>query len=200
MADQAAHAESSGDSHDAEASSGARSRLVPKLIAAAVVFVILGVECLVVYLYLPSSGETRAMAESDIRPAVASHSVEDEKDHGTDEAAEHGEEGEERKEVDLGEYSVTAYEPSSSITLRIDFHLWGTVSAPEAAEFEHLFEEKRNRIREQVLVTIRSADVSEFTDAGLGLIKRTILEKSNETLGKPLLLGVIFSDFSYIEQ
>jgi hypothetical protein len=34
----------------------------------------------------------------------------------------------------------------------------------------------------------------------LGLIRRKILEKSNRTLGKPLLEEVIFSDFSLVEQ
>jgi len=32
------------------------------------------------------------------------------------------------------------------------------------------------------------------------LIKRRVLEKINRTLGKPLVQGVIVSDFSFIEQ
>ena len=41
---------------------------------------------------------------------------------------------------------------------------------------------------------------TDLTDAGLGLIKRKILEKTNRALGKPLLQTVVFSDFSFVEQ
>ena len=47
---------------------------------------------------------------------------------------------------------------------------------------------------------MRSAEGSDLADAGLGLIKRQILEKTNALLGKPLVKVVIISDFSYMEQ
>jgi len=43
-------------------------------------------------------------------------------------------------------------------------------------------------------------DVADLADAGLGLVKRKILEKVNQTLGKPLLRTIIFSEFSFVEQ
>ena len=58
----------------------------------------------------------------------------------------------------------------------------------------------KHRIRENVIIIIRSAEVTDLTDAGLGLIKRRILETTNKTLGKPLLQEVVFSEFSFIEQ
>ena len=42
--------------------------------------------------------------------------------------------------------------------------------------------------------------MTDLTDAGLGLIKRMILEKSNRALGKPLLHEAIFSRFSFEER
>jgi flagellar FliL protein len=50
-----------------------------------------------------------------------------------------------------------------------------------------------------VIVTLRGAEVNDLTDAGLGLLKRTILEKTNAILGKPLLKLVVFSDFSFVQ-
>ena len=41
---------------------------------------------------------------------------------------------------------------------------------------------------------------SDLTEAGLGLIKRKILEKTNRALGKPLLQEAVFSKFSFIER
>jgi flagellar FliL protein len=61
-------------------------------------------------------------------------------------------------------------------------------------------EENKHRFREQVLVTVRGAELTDLTDAGLGLMKRRILDKTNRILGKPLLRSVIFSDFAFIEQ
>ncbi len=61
-------------------------------------------------------------------------------------------------EVDLGEFSVTAFQPASNMTLRIDFHLFGSVSAENEKEFRRLLDENKHRFREQVLVTVRSAE------------------------------------------
>jgi|GEM_PF-488529 len=103
-------------------------------------------------------------------------------------------------EVDLGQFSVTAYQPASQTTLRIDFHLWGTVDKSLEQEFQAAWTKSINRLRDQIIVIVRSADLSDLTDAGLGLIKRKILEKVNQTLGKPYLRTVVFSEYSFLEQ
>lgn len=103
-------------------------------------------------------------------------------------------------EVDLGQFSVTAYQPASQTTLRIDFHLWGTVDKTMEQEFQAAWEKSINRLRDQIIVIVRSAELSDLTDAGLGLIKRKILEKVNHTLGKPYLRTVVFSEYSFLEQ
>jgi flagellar FliL protein len=61
-------------------------------------------------------------------------------------------------------------------------------------------EENQHRFREQVIVTVRSSEITDLTDAGLGLVKRKIMDKTNRMLGKQLLQTIIFSDFSFIEQ
>ena len=100
----------------------------------------------------------------------------------------------------LGDFSVTAFQPISNTTLRIDFHLFGTVLEDDEEDCLDLLAEHKHRYREQVLVIVRSAEITDLTDAGLGLIKRKILEKSNRTLGKPLFQEIIFSEFSFVEQ
>jgi flagellar basal body-associated protein FliL len=47
---------------------------------------------------------------------------------------------------------------------------------------------------------VRGSEIEDLTDAGLGLIKRRILERTNKALGKPLIKNVIFSEFSFVEQ
>ena len=103
-------------------------------------------------------------------------------------------------EVELGEYTVTSFQPSSEITLRIDFHLFGTIAQGDQSEFASRFERNKNRVREQIIVTTRNAELTDLTDPGLGLIKRRVLTKVNRTLGRPLLTTIIIGDFSFIEQ
>lgn len=103
-------------------------------------------------------------------------------------------------EVDLGEFSVTCYQPSTNTNLRIEFHLFGTIRREDQEAFNSAYADSTHRIREQVIVTVRAAEPSDLTDAGLGLIKRRILEKTNRLLGKPLLTSLVVSEFSFIEQ
>jgi hypothetical protein len=104
------------------------------------------------------------------------------------------------QEMDLGEFRVTAYQPVSNTTLRLDFHIYGAVFNSQVDEFSSVFNVKKQRFRDQVITMVRTVDMADFTEAGLGLIKRRILETTNKTLGKPYLQAVIFSEFSFVEQ
>lgn len=163
--------------------------------AGIIVSVIVVVECLAGSMLFPSAEETASTVRK-----IAS--------------AEAGEEGEldasmenddpdntkELKEVSMGDFHVSSYQPKSNTTLRIDFELFATVLASEEADFLELFEQNKARVKEQIDATMRSSQLTDLTDAGLGLIKRRILEKSNRTLGRPLLQEVIFIKFSFMEQ
>jgi flagellar basal body-associated protein FliL len=134
-------------------------------------------------------------------------------DHGADKKEDghggHGGHGEEPKkkvtigdqtEIDLGQYNVTGYQPVSNTTLIITFHLYGTVKTKHSDDFAQRFEESKHRVRDNIIAIVRSAEVTDLTDAGLGLIKRRVLETTNKTLGKPLVQSVMFSEFSFFEQ
>lgn len=103
-------------------------------------------------------------------------------------------------EVDLDQFEVTTQSATSSTTMRVEFHLYGVINASDKEDFERLSKACQHRLRDQILRIVRSAQPKDLTDAGLGLIKRQILEKTNALLGKPLLREVIVSDFSYLEQ
>ena len=100
----------------------------------------------------------------------------------------------------MGEFDVSSYQPLSNTTLRISLHLFATVHVDDEGTLEGLIEEKQQRMREQVLVILRSAELTDFSDAGLGLIKRKILEKTNRTLGQQILRQIVIVDFSFLEQ
>jgi hypothetical protein len=174
-----------------------------KALAAISVLVLL--QLVGVSMLIPSAEETTKIAEK-LASADAVHEAEEE---GTPAAAhdehaegeEHGEPGtHDVHEVKLGSYHVVTFNTDTGTSLNIDFELYGTVLAKEEEEFTHLFEANKVRLREQILVTVRGTDVTDLSDPDLGLLKRLILEKTNRTLGKPLLNEAIFSKFSFIER
>jgi flagellar basal body-associated protein FliL len=216
--------------------------MIVKLIALLFIVAVILAECLIAYMYLPSSSSGEAAASDGVAQAekgepagkgehgkpehgkseskkgerAKGHGGKEEgakkekepgkEEHGTKaKKAEHepaesgGEEGD-LSEVDLEQFAVTAHQPTSSTTMRIEFHLFGMVPTINKEEFDRLLKANQHRFREQVLVTLRSAEAPDLSDPGLGLIKRQILAKTNALLGKPLLQAVIVSDFSYIEQ
>lgn len=103
-------------------------------------------------------------------------------------------------EVSLGSFHVLSYNPNSGSRTNVDFELFATVLEDETGDFENLYETNKQRVREQVLVTLRGTEMTDLTDPTLDLIKRKILEKINRTLGKPLLQEAIFSKFSFEER
>jgi flagellar FliL protein len=196
-----------------------KSGMMGKLVVLAFLVAVIGGECLVACFYLPTVAASATPGEH----ADEEHADEHGNGEKEDKHAHHAKAAATR-EVDLGKFSVTAFQPASNTTLLIDFHLFGTVAVEpnaEAAaaadhgggdhghgkaepaaddEFSRLFKKHEHRFRDQVITIIRSAELTDYADPSLGLIRRKILEKSNRSLGKPLLEEVIFSDFSLVEQ
>ncbi len=162
-----------------------------KLMIVGFMSIVVLVEVVAAYCLIPSADQVAQLAKDKMAkelPAVLAGSEEQKKEKNP------------VMEIDLGQYSVTASQSDSSVALRIDFHLYGTVVENDASETTSLFERNTHRFRDQVLYEIRNADLTDLNDPGLGLIKRRILEKSNALFGKPVLRAVVFSDFSFIEQ
>ena len=205
-------ANSPSGTHGADAVAGKKSLSKGKI--GAIVGAIVVLQIVLAYLYLPGGNSAKAEAKKEATRAV---------DKTDKEGAADGRV--EQREVDLGKFSLTAFDPNSNTTLLIDFHLWGTVAADHSDQeaksggeheghggkggkgveednspFGKLFKQDRNRFRDQVIVIIRNAQMSDLTDPGLGLIKRQILAKTNSLLGEPLLKEILFSDFAVVQQ
>lgn len=167
-----------------------------KAVAALSILVLLQV--VAVGMFMPSASETAEVAKKMVADEAHEETEEKSEGHG-----EHGA-GEDAKdhmrEVSLGDYHVVTYNADSGSTVNVDFELFGTVLASEEPEYLELFAANEIRLREQILVTIRGSDITELSDPDLDLLKRKILEKTNRTLGKPLVYEAVFSKFSFIER
>jgi hypothetical protein len=157
---------------------------------------VVAVECLLAYLFIPSAEHVAAIAEQNMQKKLPA---------GIKPEAEANEDSDDAKpevEIELGEYSITVTQPNSPTALRVDFQLVGTVKETEEAPAKTLFDKNIHRFRDMVLSEIRNLESSDLADPGLTLIKRRILEKSNNLMfgGKPMLKKIVFSQFSYVEQ
>jgi flagellar FliL protein len=166
--------------------------------AVAFVSVIVVVQVVVASMLAPSAKDTEKLARELVAASSGKSASEHEEGPKTG-AAEPANE-QELHEVELGSYNVTRFNPGTNTTLAIDFEVFGTVLADDAPEFERRFEKSKARIREQITMTMHGAEATDLTDAGLGLIKRQILEKTNRALGQPVLKEVLFSKFNFVER
>jgi hypothetical protein len=164
--------------------------------AVAFVSVIVVVEVVVASMITPTAEDTEKLAR-ELAAAARGEAPAEHDEHANGEG--HGD-AHNLREVELGSFNVTRFNPATNTTLAIDFELFGTVLADDVHDFEHHYENSKARIREQVTMTLHGAESASLTDAGLGLIKRQILEKTNRALGEPLLKEVLFSKFNFVER
>ena len=182
-----------------QAPSAKKSGMMALIKAVVIISVIVVIEVAAASMLIPNAEETTEIAEQLATSEVAN--LDEEGSEATEEVEEQTSMAlGDMIEVELGTYHVLSYDPETGSRTNVDFELFGTVLANEEGEFYPLYEGNKRRIREQILITVRSADVTDLTDAGLGLIKRKILEKTNRALGRPLLHEAIFSKFSFEER
>lgn len=174
--------------------------MMGNLIIGAFVVVVVTAECAAAYFLLPSPQAVAAMAAEQVKKTEGEEKKkEGEHGHGHD----HGDEkdhGAATVEVDLGKFAITSSQPQSNALMRISFSLWGAVEEAHLHEFQELYERHKHRLRQEVIFIVRQTDVDGLTDPNLVLLKRRIQDKANFILGENLLHGVVFSEFSFIDQ
>jgi flagellar basal body-associated protein FliL len=84
--------------------------------------------------------------------------------------------------------------------LNVDFVVYGVVLEEDEEQFLEEFMNNQSRIKEQIVLTMHSAETNDLSSAGLGLIKRRILEKTNRILGRPLLHEIVFTKINFVER
>lgn len=171
-----------------------------KIVACVAVLVLLEVGAAMAL--LPTAEDTKKIGQQLAQTGQEKTDGEDagapEGDRATD--AEHVDPHVASREVTLGAYHVVSFNPSTGTSTAIDFELFGVVLAADEVEFAERYLVHEKRLNEQVTIAIRSMQPSDFSDPGLGLIKRVILEKVNRALGKTLVREAIFSEFSFMER
>ncbi len=113
------------------------------IIIAVVVCVVIITECLFAYLLIPSRTALEKWSADKAAKEAEHHDDHAKKEHKHDAHPE--------SEVDLGKYNIVVHHPASNVTLRVTFHLIGTVSHDAHHEFEELLAKNQHRLRDQAL-------------------------------------------------
>lgn len=182
------------DAREMEEDAPRKKRPIVTLIkAVAVLSVLVVVEVVTAALVIPSPQETETLARE---LAAARHGSELRASGASGYSAEL--ETEDVVEMEIGQFSITRYNVDADTTINVDFEVFVTVLAEDEQLLTELFEANRNRVREQVNLTVQAATLADLNDRGLGLIKRQILEKINRVLGRPLVREVLLTRFNFV--
>ena len=174
---------------DGELSQPKRSLLKSNLLILLILFIVAFAEMLMAYLFvLPSPAEVKASIDE-----VANENVRKLPPYQT--IANETLQVEEREEVDLGEFTFTEGDPTN-VPFRLSIHFYGLINKKDREEYDKRYELNKNRIRNAILVILRSSQQSEITDPSLGLVKNKIMVKVNDILGMPLIKGIIYTDIA----
>ncbi len=166
--------------------------MLGKIMIAGFMGVVILTECLLAYFWIPSAEEIAAMAEERMTQKL--HELNPDEENPT------LGQGVDVVEIEFGDYNVTAPQPSTNSTIRIDFKLAGTVEKDKKDKVSELFEANKRRFGNNVEYVIRNAEMSDLNDPGLGLIKRRILETSNRLFGESLVKEILVTGFSLVDQ
>ncbi|MDR1494189.1 MAG: flagellar basal body-associated FliL family protein [Planctomycetaceae bacterium] len=190
MATKLSQEESAKSAENSESGLVKPSIFKSNLMIILILFVVALMEMIVAYLFvLPSPEQVRASVEKTEKKEI-------EKQNPVYKPIVPKDIQEEpRDEVDLGEYTTTE-DDSASSSRRLSIHFYGLVNKKELDEYNKRYELNKNRIREAILVILRSSQQAELADPALKMIKNKIMVKVNEILGQPLIKNVLYTDIA----
>ena len=165
-----------------------------KIVIVCIVTAVVLIETAVALILIPTGDEVAEKVRQDIQN-------EWKEELGDADLLEKGEEEDvELVEVDLGAFDITIHDNKAQSTYAVDCKVVGTVKKEERSDFDTLFENNKNRVREKIMVEFRSAKVEELAESELGLIKQRISENINQLFRKTLLREVFLPEFNYYQQ
>ncbi len=97
---------------------------------------------------------------------------------------------------DLGEFKIKNTLPTHHVTVQIQFAMELILSAtPAWADIEGL-EHWRQRLRDQAIIAIRSADPADFADPQLRRVRRLIMLRLRRLPTPATIIGLYLTDFA----
>jgi hypothetical protein len=97
--------------------------------------------------------------------------------------------------LELGEYRIRAYYPVESQKSTVRFVLHAAVASERLAEAERMVENRRHKLRDEVITATRMTPLALFDEPGLTSFRRRILVRLRRMLPELPIDEVFVSDF-----
>jgi hypothetical protein len=97
--------------------------------------------------------------------------------------------------ISLGEFRIRAYHPVEAKRSTLVFTLHAVVSSENAPEFKTLIENRRHKVRDQVITVSRMSSLANFDQPQLTDFRRRILLRLQRTMPELKIDDLYVSDF-----
>jgi hypothetical protein len=97
--------------------------------------------------------------------------------------------------IDLGDYRIRSYYPVQAQKSIVRFVLYATAPPDRLAESKQLVEQRRHKVRDQVITATRMVPLAEFDDPDLTRFRRRILLRLRRTIPELPLEELYISNF-----
>lgn len=98
---------------------------------------------------------------------------------------------------ELGAFVLKDYQPLGDVTTRLIFRAHASVKEDQSELFAKRLENRRHRVREQILIAARLAEPEELQDPSLEKLRRRILLRIRHSLPELPIDEVYLSEFQY---
>jgi hypothetical protein len=99
--------------------------------------------------------------------------------------------------VSLGETILQQLRPLESSTLSIRFEAHALCASADAKRLSHLVKARQHRLREQVIIAVRSAETWAFDEPTLQRLRRRIQLRLNRWLDEPIVEDIILTEYRF---
>lgn len=100
----------------------------------------------------------------------------------------------------LGRFSIRDMRAAEGVKLRLNFALYAEVDSSEAEQveqIERLIERRKNRVRNEVIIAVRTAEQSDFQEPGLERLRRRIFVRLRRTEPRLPVKKLLIGEFEY---
>lgn len=98
--------------------------------------------------------------------------------------------------VDFGTYRMKLSRPMENIKVKLGFHLFATVDLESSEQVEKSLAACQHRLRNRVLVAVRTAGTDEFEDPDLKILRARILYRVAPLFRRSLVHDLHMADFT----
>ena len=168
-----------------------------KFLIVGIIAAVIVIETSLAFIFIPDSKQVTAQFREEIRDELA-------EEFGGASAKEllgdKGKEKEELLEKELGVYDITIHDSKSGTTYAVDCMVVCTIDKDDDKTFVKMYKDNQYRVREQIMIQFREANIEDLAEKQLGLIKKKISKNINNLFDGKMLREVHLPEFNYYQQ